>query len=249
MNRSLKNLGLALVAALALSALLASAASAAPKATPVPEEYPETVKASQAASGAFELEKTRQTECATGTSEGTIANKAEAETSEATVTPAFSGCTTTILGNKDLTTVTMNGCDYRLKATATTEGTIKTEGWEVTGTQEIKCPEISAGKFAEIEMHIFASEAKDKANEPLCTYKIARQTMTGDLDYKLLEKDAEGNGTSGRIKSTITGIAVTKASGTVTNCGAATQNGELRGEAKSEGFNEKGGMIRGKFED
>ena len=253
MIRSLKTLGLALVAVLALSAVVASAASAAPKLTPVPEEYPVTLKGSQVegVENILELEGTRKTECSTATLEGTFANKAAAETSELTATPTYSGCVSTILGNKDLTTVTMNGCDYLLKSTATTEGTIKTEGWEVTGSVEIKCPETSPGSgvFKEIEVHVFTTEAKDLANEPLCTYKIAKQTPTGDLDYKLTEKNAEGNGTSGLVKSTLTGITVTRASGTVTNCGATPQTAKLVSEVKVQGFNSIGTMLRGKFED
>lgn len=252
MIRSLKTLGMALVAVLALSAVVASAASAAPKLTPVPEQYPVTLKGSQTVANVLELNGTRPTSCAVATFEGTIANKAAAETSELNVTPSYANCTTTILGNKDPATVTMNGCTYQLKATETTKEKIAEEGWEVTGKGiEIKCPETAPGSgvFEEIEVHVYESEAADKANEPLCTYKIAKQTVGGDLDYKLTEKDANGNGTSGDIKETITGVVVARASGTTTNCGAASQTGELRGEVKVEGFNEKGEMLRGKFED
>ena len=241
MIRSLKTLGLALVAVLALSAVVASAASAKPKLTPVPEEYPVTLKGSQTVVNVLELEKTRPTECAKATVEATIENKAEAETSEATAKPTYSECTTTILGTKDLATVTMNECDYKLKLTETTAGTIKTEGWEQTGKEiEVKCP---AGK--EIEIHVFTSETKDKANEPLCTYKIAAQKVGGDLDYKLLEKNAAEQGTSGEIGETIEGVEVTKTSGTLTNCGAASQKATLTGRVRVEGFNAAGAMLRG----
>jgi hypothetical protein len=246
MIRSLKTLGLALVAVLALSAVAASAASAAPKLTPVPEEYPVTLRGTQTVVNVLELEGTRPTECATATFEGTIASKAEAETSEMTVTPSYAECSTTILGNKDKMTVTMNGCTYRYKLSETTTGTIASEGWEVTGNNiEVQCP-----VGAQIEFHVWTSAAKHEAGEPtICTYKIAPQTVGGDLDYKLEGKNAEGAGTSTKIKETIAGIATTKASGTITNCGAASQTMTLRGEVKVEGFNANGEMIRGKFED
>jgi hypothetical protein len=221
--------------------------------TPVPEEYPATLRGTQTVVNVLELEGTRPTECATATFEGTIASKAEAETSELTVTPTYANCTTTILGNKDSMTITMNGCTYRLKFSETTTGTIAAEGWEETGNNiEVRCPETfpGSGVFNQIEFHVwFSAEKHEKGEATICTYKIAKQTVGGDLDYKLEEKNAEGAGTSGKIKETIDGIATTKASGTLTNCGAASQLQTLRGEVKVEGFNEKGEMIRGKFED
>ncbi len=244
MIRSFKTLGLALVAVLALSAVVASAASAAPKLTPVPEEYPVTLKGKQSTTNVLALEGGRKVECTGATFAGTIKNKAEAEESKLTVEPAYSGCTATILGNVDLATVTLNGCDYKLTNTEATSGTIKTEGWEYTGKEvHLECP---AG--ASIEIHVFTTEANDLSNTPLCTYKIGAQTPAGDLDYKLLEKNAEGNGTSGEIKETVTGVATTRASGTATNCGAATQSGSLSGSVKVEGFNSAGVMLRGKFD-
>ncbi len=245
MIRSLKTLGLALVAVLALSAMVASAASAAPKLTPVPEEYPVTLKGEQMTTNTLALEGGRKVECTGATFAGTIASKAEAEESKLTVEPAYSGCTATILGNKDLATITLNGCDYLLTSSETTTGTIAAEGWEVTGKEvHLQCP---AG--ASIEIHVFTTEANDLSNTPLCTYKIGAQTPTGDLDYKLTEKNAEGNGTKGGINETVTGVTTTRASGTATNCGAASQSGSLTGEVTVEGFNKAGAMLRGKFED
>ncbi len=245
MIRNLKILGSALVAMLILSALMVSAAFAAPKLTPAPEEYPVKLKGSQTVTSVFSLEGGRKFECSTATFEGTIANKAEAEQSELTAKPTLSGCTATILGNVTETTVTLNECDYLFTATETTSGTIKDEGWEVTGKEfHIQCP---TGKS--IEIHVYSTAANHTSNTPLCTYTIGAQTPTGDADYKLTEKDAEGNGTSGDIKWTLTGIVAKRTAGTATNCGGATQSGSMTGEVKFEGFNAAGTMLRGKFED
>ncbi len=245
MIRSFKALGVALVAALALSSLLASAASAAPKWTPVPSEYPVTVKGTQSTSNILELEGGRTLKCSTATYEATLNNKVEAEESKLTVKPTFSGCTTSILGNRDLTTITLNGCDFLFTYTETTTGTIASEGWEVTGKElHIQCP-----VGASIELHVFVNETEDLDNAALCTYKIGAQTPAGDLDYKLTEKDVNNDGTSGDFKWTVTGITTTRASGTATNCGAASQSAKLTGEVKVEAFNSLGTMLRGEFED
>lgn len=251
MIRSLKALGLALVAVLAMGALVASPASAAPKLTPVPEEYPVTVTGEQTTANVFELEGTRSTQCTFVLLEGKTENKAEAAASKLTTKPTYAECTTTILGNVDRATVTMNECDYLLTTTETTAGAIAAEGWEVTGKENhIQCP-----TGHEIEIHVYASEAKDVANEPLCTYKIAPQTPAGDLDYKLTAKVLVPEGKfiweAGRpedIKSTLTGIAVTKTTGTVTNCGAAAQMGALKGEANMK-WGGPLGLLEGRFED
>ncbi|HVY96166.1 MAG TPA: hypothetical protein VHA54_04320 [Solirubrobacterales bacterium] len=245
MIRSLKTLGPALVTMLALAAVLTSAVSAAPKLTPVPEEYPVTVKGAQTVTNILELEGTRATECETATIEGTINSKAAAEESNVTVSPAYANCTTTILGNKDPATYTMNGCTFKLTNTETASGAIASEGWESTGKEvHLQCP---AGSL--MELHVFASKEKDEKNEPLCTYHIAPQTPGGDLDYKLTEKNPEGAGTSGDIKLTLTGVAITKTSGTLTNCGPEKQTAMLTGEIKYENFNASGVLLRSKLED
>ncbi len=244
MIRSLKTLGLTLVAVLALSGVVASAASAAPKATPVPEEYPVTIKGSQSTTNVMALEGGRKVECTGLAFMGEGKSKAEAEESKLTVAPAYSGCTTTILGNKDPTTITVNGCQHLLTLSEKTSGTIAAEGWEATGRENhIQCP---AG--ASIEIHVYTSEANDLSNTPLCTFKVAAQTTSGDLDYRLLEKNAEGAGTKSEINVTITGITTTRASGTATNCGAATQTSSVSGRLQVEGFNFSGSMLRSKFD-
>ncbi len=245
MIRSLKTLALALVAVLALGALIAQVASAAPKWTPVPSEYPVTVKGTQATPNKIALEGGRAVTCAFATFAGIVSNKGEAEDSELTVSPGFSGCTTTILGDDDLTTISLNECKFRFTYTETPVGTIHNEGWEATGKEfHLVCP---VGN--QIEIHVFTSEVGDEDNTPLCTYKIDSQTPGGDVDYRITEKEINGNGTWGDLKWTLTGITVTRAVGTATNCGGATQSGALTGETKVEWFNSLGTMIRGKFED
>lgn len=244
MIRSFKALGLALVAALALSALAASSASAVPAFTAVPGEYPATFKGSYVGSSLFTLEGFRNVECETAALEGTIHSKEEAERSELTVKPTYAKCTATILGSKDPATVTLNGCDFRLTYTSEALGAIAAEGWEVTGQlAHLECP-----VSKQIEIHVFTTEANDRENKPLCTYGIAAQTPGGSIDYKLLEKNAEGDGTSGRINWTITSGTATRVSGTVVNCGKETQSFEIKGEVAFEWFNFGGVMLRGSWD-
>ncbi len=223
-NRSLKAFGVALAAALALSAALAPAALAVPKLTSFLNAYPATLEGASITSTVIDLGGTRPIEC-TKKFEGTINNKAEAEKSEVTITPTLENCTASILGNRDPATVTFNGCKYRLRFTEETRGVIEAEGWQVTGKEnEIMCP---AGK--EIEIHAYATKEKDEKNEPLCTYKIGPQVTGGDIDYKMDEALPSKTLT---MNTTLEGIAVTKTTGTVTNCGAVAQNATSSGETK-----------------
>ncbi|HVY96877.1 MAG TPA: hypothetical protein VHA54_07950 [Solirubrobacterales bacterium] len=233
MTRNLKALGLALVAVFALSAVVASAATAAPKLTPEPEEYPVTVKASQSGTNVFELEGGRKTECANFTLEGTIKNKEEAEKSELNLFPTSSECTTTILGNKDPSTITWNGCWFRFTISEAAAGAIAAEGWQWTGTLlHLECP-VGAVQ----ELHVYSSAANHLANTPLCTYHSVAQTPGGDVDYRV-----------GLFKWTVVNQAATRTAGTLTNCGGASQTGTMSGEVKFELFNSKGEALKTKFD-
>lgn len=246
MVRNLKSLGWALAAVLAIGAMaVTSTASAAPKLTAVPEQYPVTMKAAQTVTNVLELEGTRATECSTVTFEGTVGGKSEAENSSISVHPTYANCTTTILGNKDPTTITTNECTVRLPFTETTTGGIAQEGWEVTGKNAF----LDCEPSKPIEIHVFASTTKHEAKQPLCTYDLSWQTLPGDVDYKLVDKNAEGAATSGRIKLTITGVEAIKTSGTVTNCGGQIQFGSINGELNAEFFGFQSEMLRTRFED
>lgn len=245
MGSILKSLGVALIAMLALSAAMSSTANAAPKWTPAPEGYPVTWRANQVGTMVLALEGGRKIECSTVTFEGVVGNKSEAEESTLTATPTYSGCTATILGNVDLATVTVNGCHFKFAQETTTSGIIAAEGWEVTGgLRVVGCP-----SGHRIEIHVFTTEAKDQENKPLCTYTIEEQISPGWLTYKLTEKNAEGIGTSGAIRSRGTQLTTVKSAGTETNCGWEMQFPTLEGETKVEWFGSKGEMVRGKFED
>jgi hypothetical protein len=242
MTRNLKALGLALFAMLALAA---SEASAAPKLTSANGEYPMTIEGSQSTNIVFTLPGNRKFECTTAKVAGTIASKAEAETSQVNLTPTYEGCTATILGNVDPATVTMNGCFYR--ATAATEaasGKPKEDGYEYTGKAFIECP---AGKS--IEWHVWETSAKHLANAtPLCIYVIGPQGPLSSVDYKLIEKDWLGQASTGKLELTLSAVATTKSTGTLTNCGAASQTGTTFGGTLTQWFNSIGARIKALFD-
>jgi hypothetical protein len=236
MTRSLKALGLAMVAMLALGAVLASAASAAPKLTSASNEYPVVLEGSQSTKHKFTLPGNRTFECTTVKFVGEIKSKAEAETSKATVAPTYEGCTATILGNIDPVTVTLNGCTYQLSLTEEAASA----GYEYAGAVKIQCP---AGKS--IEVHVWENTTKHTNNEAtLCTYSIGEQGPLTKIDYKLNEKNANGEATTGNINATVANIATTRVSGTLTNCGAASQVATYEGDTLVEGFH-NGEMIKG----
>jgi hypothetical protein len=229
MTRNIKILGLALVAMLVLGSAMASEASALKPHLTV-ESYP-AVLSGQLSEGVneFRMEGGRVSKCENVKYAGSY-TKAEAEAGSGLVgTPEFINCTTTILGNVTPTTITMNGCRFGFTVDTYVSET------EATGNQlRIECPE---GK--KIESHAWATNAKHLANEaPLCTWALAPQTAEATITYQV-SGPAETPHTYLIARSTNT-FAVTKTSGTVTNCGAASQTGESIGAVKMELRNEKG---------
>ncbi len=245
MSRRRKVLGIvgSLAAALMLSGLAAVHASATPRLTPVPEQYPVTIKGTQVGVHALTLPGGRRLVCTTTTAQGIIRSRAEAEEGKTTIVPAFAGCTAEILGNIDPVTVTFNSCDYDITDTEITSGTIKTEGWEVTGSLHVKCN--TAGD--KIEIHVFANATTHAAGTALCTYTIHPQGPLSSIDTKTQEQ-SEGAGTSFTRRTTIKSLSIQRSSGTTVNCGAAEQAAEYTGDIKFEAFNEKGEMLRSKWD-
>lgn len=245
MTCNLKPTVLALIVTFALGVAAPSGATAKPKLTPVPEQYPVTVKGKQTSTHVISLPGGRKMSCTTVNFTGEVKNKAEAEEGRLTTTSAFEGCTAEILGNTDPVTTTMNSCHYVKTTEATTTGIIKEEGWEVTEATDLVC--INQGD--KVETHVFQDATKHAQNQTLCTYTIHEQFPIVSFDTKLVEKNAEGAGTSGESRARATGIKVQRSVGTSTNCGAAEQTAEYTGSSKVELFNSKGEMLRGKLED
>ncbi len=226
MIRNLKSLGLTLVALLALGAVAASAASAStPRITA--GGYPATITASQIGlTNELALEGGRKWECSSVSYSGTYTKaESEAATWSAKVTPSYSGCTATILGNVTPVTVTVNGCFIEFTVSNYVSAT------EGSGPVHLRCP---AGQ--KLELHVWQTNAKHLANEtPLCTYAVAEQTFGGNFNYKVdngANLPAEEH-TYLTIKGNVT-LAVSRTTGTITNCGAASQTGTLQTEAKAE---------------
>ncbi len=229
MKRNLKVLGVALVAVLAMSAIAASASMAStPRVTTA--EYPSTIEASQTGTvNELTLEGGRKVTCeiAKYTSEYTKA-QSEAATWSVEFTPVYENCTATILGNVTDATVTVNGC----KITANSETTVSTT--EQEGKGNVNCP-----GSAKIEIHVWQTHAKHLANETaLCTYLIGHQTNNvGPAKGKLVSStELELN------VEIASGIEVTRSTGTVTNCGAASQSGGLKTKVKGQA--KKGGVTQ-----
>jgi hypothetical protein len=228
MTHSLKTLGLVLVAMLALGALVASGASALQPRLTV-EKYPATLSGEQTAgaSNEFVAEGGRTSKCENVKYSGTYTEvEAKGESGGAVSALEYIGCTVTLLGNITPATITMNGCQYRFTA-----GTFVSET-EATGKEvHLECP---TGKV--IEEHIWQTSAKHlESATPLCTYTFAPQTAKGSVSYKI-GGTAETPHTYLTIVSKVT-VALARTTGTVTNCGAASQTGEGEAAAKVEARN------------
>ncbi len=160
MIRKIKVIGLSCVAVLALGAMSASAAQAANWTV---GSAPFTTYATSAAVSNWTMGNgARVLSCgAKFTGTGLVW---EAKTSALTVTPEYTGCTST--GGLP-TTIQMNGCTYTWTASTLT-----------TGTQTINCP---AGK--EIMLLVYANETKQKEGITACEASVAAQGPLSGLGF------------------------------------------------------------------
>jgi hypothetical protein len=176
MIRSLKTLGLALVAVLALSAMAASAASA--QQGKLTSDGPVTLIAAETgAAGANALTAFgNRVECPGSSYTGhkyNVTPHALIPSGETTitVTPHYKqtagNCKAVTALGTFRATVDVNGCDYVMHLGATTGGVAHTYGV----TTDVVCP---VGK--EIEITVFTNEADHTANKPFCVQKVPAQT-------------------------------------------------------------------------
>ncbi len=227
MNRALRALGLALTSMLVLNALVTSGAmGSTPRLTTA--EYPSILTAEQVAGATNELslEGGRKVTCTTAkyTTEYTKA-QSEAATWSIELTPEYSGCTATILGNVTDATLTINGCKVELNSETTVSTT------EQGGAANVNCP-----GSAKIEIHVWQTNAKHLANEtPLCTYTIGHQPNFLQRVWDHIKSSVTVTLTFG-----IVSISVGRTAGTVTNCGAGSQAASLA--STIEGSFRKGGV-------
>jgi hypothetical protein len=244
MSRNLKVLGLALVAVFALNAVLASGASAANRLTAPEAAYPLTLSGEQkvAAVNEFALPGGRKFKCNKVTFSGTQTRAEATNTTtgwSAMVTPTFSECTAEILGNIDPITMTTNGCTFTLTISTISSATT------AKGEVHLECP---PGKT--IEMHIWENSTKHLENAAsLCTYSIGPQTIRG-VHYEMSSGGSPNSHTYLTLntrKEEFGKVAVTRNSGTLTNCGAASQEGEYISENKFEATNGAKEMVEATF--
>ncbi len=243
MTRNLKTLGLALVAALALSAVAASAASANPPkdarlTLDAEEGYTATITGTQteAEDNEFVLPGNRSVECEKINYTGTYTEE-EANEGRGSVTPEYENCHAEILGNITPMTITTNGCYSEF----TYGNYISPTQASATTTKHLRCPE-----GHQIEIHVWQTESKHLNNEAtVCTYGIPPQTIEGTVNFTI-------SGAVGHPHTFLTiteedlPIEVKRLSGTLTNCGAATQTGEITAKAKAEAKVE-GEMVEATF--
>ena len=235
MNRNLKVLGLALVAALAMSALAASAAPAAHTAfiTAGSAGAPAHIDGKQIGQQVFNRTG-REVTCE-------IANFGESSTvpgsaTSLTLKPEYKNCHAKVLGNTLPATVTMNGCDYNFTLTKDTSPTKYT-----VGITHIECTTPN-----EIQVHVYTSHENHTNNVNACTYNIPEQTITGGIE---LTNIAGGGGTADDVEAhiDITGqIDSVRTAGTTLLCGAVNDAaGSLTGKATLWATNAGGAHING----
>jgi phage FluMu protein Com len=213
------------VATVAMSLLWMPSAATAGRLAPevTASEYPATLEGSESGAQSFSFEGGRTIECSGSSFNGTY-TEAESKAEEASyvVAPSYSECSAKILGKSTTATVTANGCTYQLQPKRSMTGSL--EGWEYSGTLSVKCPE---GK--KIEAHVFETPKSDEEGISLCTYTIAAQ---GPRDIVYFKTDESGEKVTAH--AALTGLTVTRASGTTATCGAESQTGAYAGTAGVE---------------
>jgi hypothetical protein len=173
MRGTLKALGLALLAALALSAVAATGAQAENKETGrfTAEKFPAVATGHQEGevnrlkitTGAGET--VRSIECASATYEATLPEKS----TSLTVTPHYTGCK----NNDGIEVhVDLNGCDFKFTSETYTKATEETHG-----KVHIECP---VGKQIEITVR---NPFGTTTGAPLCVIDIKAQTGKATLTY------------------------------------------------------------------
>lgn len=153
--RTLKALGIALMAALAMSAVVAAAAQAKDTGnfTEANGEYPAHLTGEDEAGklNAFTTPGV-SADAAVECSEATYTGELEKEAFEVTITPTYHGCENQ--EGRDVT-VTTNGCAYI---------------FDGNGTVDIECPD---GK--EIEVHVYSFFDPNHEGTPVCTVKVPEE--------------------------------------------------------------------------
>jgi len=227
MIRILKVMGLAMVAALALSGLVSATASATDQGfiTAGSAGSPATIDGEQTTLNIFNRTG-REISCEVAKfgSSSSVPGSA----TELTLVPTYEKCKAVVLGVPLPATVTMNGCDYKFTITKDTNPTT------FTALPHVECP---AGQA--IEIHVYNDEAHTSLK---CTYVVPAQTPAGHIH---LENVA---GTPNDVKGTITvsGVTSTRTSGTLTNCGAASDTAaSLSGGATLRATNAANEFIAG----
>lgn len=174
--------------------------------------YPATISGNQTEAHKFVIGGNRTVTCSTAK----FAGSAIAATKELTIKPTYEGCAITVLGNTFDATITMNECDYLFTEPA-------------GGKVDLTCP---AGKTVVIDVYSGTGVAHTAENQ-ICTYTIAAQNNLGSNTYA-------NNGNNVDVTTAVTGVAVSRTTGTLAACGAASQTATYNGKTSVSG--ESGGV-------
>ena len=215
-TRSLKEIGLAMVAVLATSAMAASAAQAQQGKLTIEGGGTGTITGAQVGQHTLTLLGGRTLTCGVATFHGTVTS---GDTS-ATITPTYENCHLTLTPNTFPATVTMNGCDY------VSDDYTTVEAGDYVGTGNLVC---DPGK--DVEIHIYENATKHLEGKNLCKYTIQPQTGLGPVTAKndpgTVGPPAVPNDVT--IDADEVEVAYTRTLGTTGNCGGPNGNAVYNG--------------------
>jgi hypothetical protein len=226
MARTLKTLGLSLVAVLAFGAVSASVASGATETVAsltTTGNYPATLVGGQSGGnhkfdfggglGALECK------------EVVMHSTLSAASTSATVQSTYNECILNVSGTERPTTITMNGCEFIMTVHQFYSGSGKG-----TGQGHLVCPEGKA-----IEVHVFNDAEHTQSR---CTYHIAPQTISEGLEFQTMESGGPGEKATMTVIINEAPVTATKTSGSALQCGGATCVAKYKGTSEIVATNE-----------
>jgi hypothetical protein len=223
MIRNLKAFGLALVAMAAFGSLMASGAQAAPTfdAETALEWHPTGTPLEEFGSK-YTLPFGAEITCKKHLDPTQTYN---GPTTKIRLTLTTEGCHAQILGTKYPVTVTHNGCETELHPTMREPDPPTT----YTGDARLICPEGVSG----VEIHIYNDAGHTSVR---CTFTIKPQTTNGILTHN--------EPTDVKVTTNTVILQATKTSGSLLQCGGATQNGESHGDLTLTATTTEGNTIK-----
>lgn len=183
------------------------------------ERYPATLTASQEPGNEYKLtfgEGFRPMSCESGTLQGTVSSASK----RLELNPILQGCQTQLASTKYPTSVLLHSCNLSLN--------VLNVGPPYAASLDLGCSK--EGDAIEVKAYPSIKRMEEEYS-PLCAYKLAPQTGLSGVELEML-----GTGAHRSIATifNVQGLAYTRTSGTLTNCGRTADTASLTGASVTD---------------